>query len=122
MKRDGSTVLTSVNADLLYDASSTGRAGSLLTQMEFVPELIQRLNESPDEVVQTFEKFRSYCMSGCSMPGSYAHASVVKDPSAIRFSVTGDILELTHPRSTWAKYFGDSLKVRRFVQCLILVL
>jgi hypothetical protein len=61
MKRDGNTVLTSVNADLLYDESSTGRAGGLLTQMQFVPQLIQRLNEVPDEVVGEFADFRSYC-------------------------------------------------------------
>ncbi|KAI0691326.1 Metalloenzyme, LuxS/M16 peptidase-like protein [Cytidiella melzeri] len=94
MKRDGSTVLTSVNADLLYDESSTGRAGGLLTQMEFVPQLVQRLNESPDEVIRAFEEFRSY----------------LKDPSALRFSVAGDILELKQPRITWARHFGETLK------------
>lgn len=63
MKRDGNTVLTSVNADLLYDESSTGRAGGLLTQMEFVPKLIEKLNEKPEDVVKAFEDFRSYCKS-----------------------------------------------------------
>ena len=61
MKRDGNTVLTSVNADLLYNESSTGRAGGLLTQMEFVPKLIENLNKNPDEVVKAFEALRSCC-------------------------------------------------------------
>ncbi|KAI0348495.1 hypothetical protein BDW22DRAFT_1404375 [Trametopsis cervina] len=94
MKRDGSTVLTSVNADLLYGENSTGRAGGLLAQVEFVPQLIQKLSDSPDEVIAAFEEFRSY----------------LKDPSAVRFSVAGDIIELKQPRSVFKKYFGDSLK------------
>ncbi|KAI0815109.1 Metalloenzyme, LuxS/M16 peptidase-like protein [Irpex lacteus] len=94
MKRDGNTVLTSVNADLLYDESSTGRAGGLLTQMEFVPKLIEKLNEKPEDVVKAFEDFRSY----------------LQEPSSVRFSVSGDILKLSQPRTTWAKHFGQSLK------------
>lgn len=30
-------------------------------------------------------------------------------PSGIRFSVTGDILSVKHPRSTWLKYFDKLL-------------
>ena len=63
MKRDGNTVLTSVCADLLYSENSTSRAGGILTQMEFVPELIEKLNEKPEEVIAAFEEFRRYCKS-----------------------------------------------------------
>ncbi|KAI0094759.1 Metalloenzyme, LuxS/M16 peptidase-like protein [Irpex rosettiformis] len=94
MKRDGNTVLTSVNADLLYNESSTGRAGGLLIQMEFIPKLIEKLNDNPGEVIKAFENFRTY----------------LQDPSSIRFSVNGDILRLSNPRTTWQKHFGGSLK------------
>lgn len=36
---------------------------------------------------------------------------LVIDPSGVRFSVTGNVLGVKEPRSTWAKYFGSSLPV-----------
>lgn len=35
----------------------------------------------------------------------------VTDPSGVRFSVTGDVLQLKAPRSTWDKYFHDVIAV-----------
>ncbi|KDQ63640.1 hypothetical protein JAAARDRAFT_29668 [Jaapia argillacea MUCL 33604] len=97
LKRDGSTVLGSVTAGLLYDEKSTSRAGGVLTQMEFVPKIMKQLQETPEEVVREFEEIRKY----------------VTDPSGIRFSVSGNVMGLEKPRSVWAKYFGKILPETR---------
>jgi len=89
MKRDGNTVLGSLWADLLYDESSTSRAGGVLPQVDFLPKLSKQLQATPDEVIKDFEEIRKY----------------LTDPSGIRFSVTGNVLKLDKPRSVWGKYF-----------------
>lgn len=62
LKRDGSNVLSSVWAETLFDKSSTSLAGAILSQAEFVPRLIQDLQESPDQVIGAFEELRKCCM------------------------------------------------------------
>ncbi|PSS37563.1 hypothetical protein PHLCEN_2v579 [Hermanssonia centrifuga] len=94
MKRDGNTVMSSVAANLLYDESSTSRAGAVLTQMEFIPEISKRLQESPEAVIAEFEEIRKH----------------ITEPSGVRFSVTGNVLDLKEPRSTWGKHFKQHLK------------
>ncbi|KAK0478409.1 Metalloenzyme, LuxS/M16 peptidase-like protein [Armillaria novae-zelandiae] len=89
LKRDGNTVLGSLWADLLYNESSTSRAGGILPQIDFIPKLVKRLQEEPEKVVAEFEKIREH----------------MTDPSGIRFSVTGDVIKLPQPRSVWPKYF-----------------
>lgn len=91
MKRDGNTVLGSVWADLLYDESSTSRAGGLIDQVDFIPKLAKQLQEKPEEVIADFEEIRKY----------------LTDPSGMRFSVTGNVLKLDKPRSVWSKYFNS---------------
>ena len=63
LKRDGNNVLSSVWAEMLYDKSSTSLAGAILPQSEFVPKLIQNLQEDPDTVIADFEELRKYRMS-----------------------------------------------------------
>ncbi|EGN98675.1 hypothetical protein SERLA73DRAFT_73284 [Serpula lacrymans var. lacrymans S7.3] len=89
LKRDGSNVLSSVWAENLFDESSTSRAGAILPQAEFIPKLAKELQEDPDKVIADFEEMRSY----------------LTDPSGIRISVTGNVLDLVKPRSAWAEYF-----------------
>ncbi|PBK77299.1 hypothetical protein ARMSODRAFT_874850 [Armillaria solidipes] len=89
LKRDGNTVLGSLWADLLYNESSTSRAGGVLPQIDFIPKLVKRLQEEPEKVVADFEEIRKY----------------MTDPSGIRFSITGDVIKLPQPRSVWPKYF-----------------
>ena len=60
MKRDGDTVLNSVNAELLYDETSMTRMGSVVPLIDFVPKLSQQLQESPAEVVKDLEEIRRY--------------------------------------------------------------
>ncbi|KIP12417.1 hypothetical protein PHLGIDRAFT_61992 [Phlebiopsis gigantea 11061_1 CR5-6] len=93
LKRDGNTVLGSVCSELLYDANSTSRFSGVLPQAEFVPKLAQQLQETPAEVVKAFETIRTH----------------VTDPSGVRFAVTGNVLRIEQPRSTWGKYFSKSL-------------
>jgi len=45
---------------MLYDKSSTSLAGAILPQSDFVPKLIQNLQEDPDTVVADFEELRKY--------------------------------------------------------------
>ncbi|KAH9944050.1 Metalloenzyme, LuxS/M16 peptidase-like protein [Epithele typhae] len=93
MKRDGDTVLNSVSSEVLYDESSTSRMGSIVPQMDFIPKLAQQLQESPEKVLKDFEEIRKH----------------LTDPSGVRVSVNGNILELKNPRSVWAKHFGQTL-------------
>ncbi|KAI0673522.1 Metalloenzyme, LuxS/M16 peptidase-like protein [Trametes maxima] len=93
MKRDGDTVLGSISAELLYDASSTSRMGSVVPQVEFIPKLAQQLQESPADVLKDFEEIRRY----------------LTDSTGVRISVNGNILSLKEPRSAWARHFGQAL-------------
>ncbi|KAI9460971.1 Metalloenzyme, LuxS/M16 peptidase-like protein [Lactarius psammicola] len=93
LKRDGSTVLSAVSAELLYADNSTTRASGVLIQSDFIPTLGEKIHSSPEEVTQLFEDIRKN----------------ITDPTGIRFSVTGNILGIPKPRSVWNKYFGAVL-------------
>ncbi|KAJ7169964.1 Metalloenzyme, LuxS/M16 peptidase-like protein [Mycena filopes] len=93
MKRDGNTVLGSLWADLLYNEASTSRAGGILPQIDFMPKLAKQLQDTPEQVITDLHEIRK-----CAT-----------DPSGVRFSVTGNVLKLANPRSTWGKYFESSL-------------
>ncbi|QRV76246.1 Zinc metalloprotease [Ceratobasidium sp. AG-Ba] len=89
-KRDGNTIMQSVSNSLVFETSkSVSNAGSITTQMEFVPELAKRLQDNPEGVIKHMKEFREYITRG----------------SGVRFSVTGNILALKHPRSAWKKNF-----------------
>lgn len=60
MKRDGSTVLSSLWADLMFSEKSTSRAGGVLPQVEFVPKLAKELQESPERVIADFDEIRKH--------------------------------------------------------------
>jgi len=77
----------------MYAENSTSRSGGVLPQSEFIPKLAKTLQESPDDVLADFETIRKH----------------VIDPAGVRFSVTGNVLGVKEPRSTWGKYFGPSL-------------
>jgi Zn-dependent M16 (insulinase) family peptidase len=59
-KRSGSRVLGSLWGSLIYNDSSTSRAGSVLTQAGFIPKLSKLLQESPGEVIADLEEIRKY--------------------------------------------------------------
>lgn len=60
LKRDGSTVLSSVTTELLHDESSTNRASGVLIQSDFIRGLSERILEAPEEVIKEFESLRQY--------------------------------------------------------------
>ena len=59
-KRKGTAVLTSLWNSLMFDDSSTSRAGGALPQAEFIPKLLKLLQESPSQVIAAFEEIRKY--------------------------------------------------------------
>ncbi|KAL1708664.1 Metalloenzyme, LuxS/M16 peptidase-like protein [Schizophyllum commune] len=93
LKRDGSTVLSAVWSDAMYSERSTARAGTVLQQTEFIPKVAEQLQQQPEEVAKIMAEVRD----------------TVAQPSGVRFSVTGNILALSKPRSTFEKHFGTKL-------------
>ncbi|KAH9982380.1 Metalloenzyme, LuxS/M16 peptidase-like protein [Lactifluus volemus] len=93
LKRDGSTVLSAVTNELLHAENCTTRASGVLIQSEFIRTLAEKIQDSPEEVIQAFEDIRR----------------IITDPTGVRFSVTGNVLSVPKPRSVWKKYFGDAL-------------
>ena len=58
LKRDGSTVLSSVSSELLYADNSTSRANGVLIQSDFIRSLAEKIHSSPEVVTQQFEAIR----------------------------------------------------------------
>ncbi|PPQ88654.1 hypothetical protein CVT25_010230 [Psilocybe cyanescens] len=90
MKRDGNNVLSSLWSTLLYAENSTSSHTGVLPQAELIPKLVKALQETPKDVIADFEEIRKH----------------ITDPTGVRFSVTGNVLSLKEPRSTWGKYFS----------------
>lgn len=65
MKRSGNTVLSAIASEQLYDEASTPRAGTVLKQAEFIPGLIQQLQNEPKRVAEEFELIRKTCELSC---------------------------------------------------------
>lgn len=72
MKRDGNNVLSSLWADLLYAENSTSRAAGVLPQTEFIPKLIQDLQDTPDAVIADFNELRKYSEFHFSLVGNFS--------------------------------------------------
>jgi hypothetical protein len=118
LKRDGSTVLSAVTAELLHDETSTTRAGGVLIQSDFIRGLSEKIQEAPEEVIEEFEnirRIRGYFRTTPSLFCTHQQLPVT-DPTGVRFSVTGNVLSVPKPRSTWNKYFGAALPVSRRLQ------
>lgn len=89
-KRDGQLVATSYANKLAFDpAKSPSEAKGLLTQLEFLPDLAERLKEDPDSVINAMNELRAALL----------------DPKAMRVSVFGNIPALSKPRSTLRENF-----------------
>jgi hypothetical protein len=72
-KRDGERILGSLWHSLMFNDSSTSRAGSTLSQAEFIPKLLKSLQESPSEVIADFEEIRKYSKFDCPLLSNSAH-------------------------------------------------
>jgi len=68
MKRDGSNVLSSLWATLLYAENSTSRSGGVLPQADFVPKLAKSLQDDPKKVIADFEEIRRFSMMQSPFP------------------------------------------------------
>lgn len=60
LKRDGSNVLSSLWATVVYGDNNTSRANSILTQIDFVQTLVRELQQDPDKVIATFNEIRKH--------------------------------------------------------------
>ena len=68
LKRSGSKMLESLWDSLIYDDSSTSRAGGIIPQAEFIPKLSKSLQESPSEVIANFEEIRKFSKLTAILP------------------------------------------------------
>jgi hypothetical protein len=64
-KRDGMAVVSSLWADLMLAENSTSRFTRVLQLAATIPKLIQRLQESPEEVLADFESIRKHGRLTC---------------------------------------------------------
>ncbi|KAH8114466.1 Metalloenzyme, LuxS/M16 peptidase-like protein [Phellopilus nigrolimitatus] len=100
---DVQDILYTFSAKILYEKSSTRRSHTPLVLMKAIPEIMERIRKNPKGVRKDFEKVRKY----------------LTDPSGIRFSVAGNVLDLPKPRSTWGKYFKNLIPGGRFLQFIL---
>ena len=110
MKRNGKTVLSAIASEQLYDETSTARAGNLLKQAEFIPGLIQQLQNEPKKVTEEFElirKTRELSRMVFNVLTGEPSFSPVTKPEGVRFSVTGNILGVQNPKKPWREHFGN---------------
>ncbi|KAG8786710.1 hypothetical protein FRC15_010850 [Serendipita sp. 397] len=89
LKRDGNTVSKSVFNELMFDKSLTSISGGLLALMDWVPRVAAEVKEKPEFVIEQLKKVRE----------------ITTKPSAFRFSVTGNILDLPTPKASLVKNF-----------------
>jgi hypothetical protein len=67
-------VLESLWDSLMFDDSSTSRAGGVLPQAEFIPKLSKLLEESPSEVIADFEEIRKFSKLTCRAFQNLGHS------------------------------------------------
>lgn len=89
-KRDGRGVSWALSRSMLFDNNdSTCVRNSILAQAESVPGIVARLRTEPQAVVNELNTVRNTLFM----------------PDNMRVSVSGDILALEAPRSTWSQHF-----------------
>ncbi|KAI8137402.1 Metalloenzyme, LuxS/M16 peptidase-like protein [Fennellomyces sp. T-0311] len=86
-KRDGHNMANAAMRALQYDASKSANAArNVLFQTNFLQEVVQKLDSDPDSVISDLETYRT----------ALCH------PDNIRIHVTGNILKLKAPRTSFA--------------------
>ena len=60
-------MLSSLMSDLMYSDESTSKFGGVLALAKSIPKLIQRLQESPEDVLAEFESLRKHGMVELSL-------------------------------------------------------
>ncbi|KAG8802435.1 hypothetical protein FRC17_006413, partial [Serendipita sp. 399] len=96
LKRDGNTVSRSVFSELMFDKSLTSISGGLIALMEWVPKVAAEVKEKPEFVIEQLKKVQT----------------IITRPSAFRFSVTGNILDLPTPKASLVNNFEPISSVK----------
>jgi hypothetical protein len=78
--------------------------------MDIVPTLIQQLQDEPEKVINSFEEIRKAGKFSCFASEHATDHTTVLNPSGMRFSVNGNVIDVKNPRSLWAKYFSDLVR------------
>ncbi|PVF99908.1 hypothetical protein CPB86DRAFT_846178 [Serendipita vermifera] len=89
LKRDGNTIARSVYSDLIFDKSLTTTHGGVVALMDWIPRVSAEVQENVQGVIEKLEEVRK----------------IITEPSAIQFSVTGNVLGLPTPKSSLASNF-----------------
>jgi hypothetical protein len=105
-KRDGNGVASAVSTDLTFDASCTVRYATVTGMMEWVPRVAKQLKENPKEVVGKMKHVQAISTFFCPVPGSSLVLIfvTVTDPSSFRFSVTGNVLDISKPKAAFENF------------------
>ncbi|KAI9610843.1 hypothetical protein H4Q26_008685 [Puccinia striiformis f. sp. tritici PST-130] len=89
-KREGSDVSAALYDEMTFSADlSPLTSNNLFKQESSLPVILEKLKSEPEALVKQMEQLRSYLLK----------------PSSLRISVSGDIMSLTEPKSTWLKHF-----------------
>ena len=86
LKRDGSNVLSSQCAQILYAENSTNRATTVFTLMDFIPQLQQQLQEKPNDVIKKFEELRGYRQSSSPVNRIVTERNILSSDRPVRYS------------------------------------
>ena len=106
-KRDGSAIVSGVSTDLTFDASCTARYSTVTGMMEWVPRIAKELKENPREVVQKMKKVQAisaFIWIFVPVLSLELIFVIVTDPSSFRFSVTGNVLDISRPKAEWESF------------------
>ncbi|CAG8713079.1 25810_t:CDS:10 [Gigaspora margarita] len=89
-KRDGYQMAINVLQTIQYDRLRSNKyVLGTLNQEKVLPEAIKLLEKNPNKAIEMFAKLKEILIS----------------PENLRIHVSGDIMKLPNPKSTWAEYF-----------------
>jgi len=102
-KREGSDVSAALYDQLTFSPErSPMTANNLFNQESSLPIVLEKLKSEPQALVSQMERLRSHLLK----------------PSSLRISVSGDIMSLEEPKSTWLKHF-ESLEPAKLEKPLL---
>lgn len=89
-KREGSIVAAALYDEMIFSSDLSPMTSINLFQQESsLPKVLEQLSSNPEYVVTQMERLRSHLLRN----------------SSLRISVSGDIISLEEPKSTWLKNF-----------------
>ncbi|KAA1091647.1 hypothetical protein PGT21_036499 [Puccinia graminis f. sp. tritici] len=89
-KREGSDVSAALYDEMTFSADLAPlTSNNLFKQESSLPLVLEKLKSEPESLIKQMEQLRSHLLK----------------PSSLRISVSGDIMCLAEPKSTWLKHF-----------------